>query len=80
MLWSVLLVLEVCKEWQESSGGWRVEALRSYVLATRLSAANSPVLSLLLASCGDVNIKQSPGLWVTVLALGIERDCPTPHI
>lgn len=47
-------------------------SLRSLVLATRLSAANSPVLSLLLASCGDVNIKQTPGLWVTVLTLGIE--------
>jgi hypothetical protein len=47
-------------------------SLRSDVLATRLSAANSPVLSLLLASCGDVNIEQTPGPWVTVLALGIE--------
>lgn len=43
-----------------------------YVLATRMSAAKSPDLSLLLASCGDVNIKQTPSLWVTVLALGIE--------
>lgn len=69
-MWSVLLVLGVFREWQESSGGWR--SLRSDVLATRLSAGNSPVLSMLLASCGDVIIKQTPGPWVTVLALGIK--------
>lgn len=65
MVWSMLLVLGVCKEWQESSGGRRCSG---HVLATRLSAANNPVFSFLLASCGDVTRKQSPGLWVTVVA------------
>lgn len=39
-VWSILLVLRVCRERQESSGGWG--SLRSYVLNTRLSATNSP--------------------------------------
>lgn len=63
MVWSMLLVGfggngKTPVEGGGPSGG--------YSLATRLSAANS-LVSLLLASYGEVNIKQTPDPWVTQL-------------
>lgn len=65
MVWSVLLVLGVSKEWQESSG-WRCSDHMSWLQGCLWLTT---LFCLLLASCGDVNIKQTPGLRVTVLAL-----------
>lgn len=75
MVWSVLLVLGVCKEWQECSGGWRCSDHKSWLQGC---AAKQPCsVCCWLPVEIEVDIRQTPGPWATVWALGTEGlpDC-----
>lgn len=64
MVWSVLLVLGVCKEWQECSGGWRCSDPMSWLQGC---AAKQPCcVCCWLPVDTDVNIKQTPAVGYSV--------------